>query len=130
MIRLLLLLLLCLPAQAATVYKWVDEQGRTHFSTEPPPRGQAAERIAVKRAPKEPARPAKAKPAAGGEFERLEAQAQQAQSKAETAYRRRKCGEARQARLQLETAAAAEAADAQRQTAVKIAERDIRRWCE
>jgi len=34
-------------AQMQTVYKWTDASGITHFSTDPPPKGQAAERIQV-----------------------------------------------------------------------------------
>ena len=34
----LLLLLLCLPVYAAQVYKWVDANGKVHYSDKPPPK--------------------------------------------------------------------------------------------
>jgi len=40
-----IVLLLCAPAQAAKVYQWVDEQGRTQFTQTPPPAGKEAQRI-------------------------------------------------------------------------------------
>lgn len=43
-----LLATLALPAaQAATIYKWTDDAGVTHFSSDPPPEGADAERIEV-----------------------------------------------------------------------------------
>jgi hypothetical protein len=35
--------LLCGDASSAGVYRWVDEQGRTHFGDRPPPTGDAQE---------------------------------------------------------------------------------------
>lgn len=34
-------------APAATIYKWTDDTGVTHFSSDPPPSGTDAERIHV-----------------------------------------------------------------------------------
>lgn len=43
-----LLATLTLPAaHAATIYKWTDDAGVTHFSSDPPPAGADAERIEV-----------------------------------------------------------------------------------
>lgn len=36
-----------IPAGKDTAYKWVDEKGVVHFSTEPPPEEQQAERLEV-----------------------------------------------------------------------------------
>jgi hypothetical protein len=44
MLRLLVLLLLAIPAHAA-VYQWVDENGKKHFSDTPPPDKRAAKDI-------------------------------------------------------------------------------------
>ena len=45
---LVLVAVLCAPAaQAAKIYKWVDENGRVHFG-EKPPKGQASEEIRIK----------------------------------------------------------------------------------
>jgi hypothetical protein len=43
----LALLLAGVPAQAGAVYKWVDEQGVTHLSSERPPAGVPYERVQV-----------------------------------------------------------------------------------
>ena len=43
-------------AQAATIYKWVDEQGTLHLSSEKPPPGVSYERLNVASAPSAPAR--------------------------------------------------------------------------
>ena len=127
---LLILLLLTAPVQAATVYKWTDEQGRTHFTSEPPPKGFLSERIQVNRATSEPRKKAADPHAVDPDFDKLEAKAKKAQARADDSYRRRKCGEARQAKAQLASAVDAAAEDVQRQAAVSIAERDIRRWCD
>lgn len=39
------LLAVGLPLHAATVYKWTDEQGNTHFSDDPPPKDVPALRL-------------------------------------------------------------------------------------
>lgn len=44
---LLLVLLIPLTAPAATIYKWTDGAGVTHFSSDPPPAGTDAKRIEV-----------------------------------------------------------------------------------
>ena len=50
LINCLLLTLLSSSAYASTIYKWVDPQGVTHFSTEPPAQ-QGSERIGMKNVP-------------------------------------------------------------------------------
>ncbi|MBA1145657.1 DUF4124 domain-containing protein [Ectothiorhodospiraceae bacterium WFHF3C12] len=35
------------PVSAATIYKWTDDTGVTHFSSDPPPAGTDADRIEV-----------------------------------------------------------------------------------
>ncbi len=40
------------PLQAAAIYKWVDEDGVTHYSQQPPPSGDAV-RVGVDRPPEE-----------------------------------------------------------------------------
>lgn len=50
----LALLLAAAGAGAAEVYRWVDADGKVHFSDSPPP-GVAAERLAIKSAPTDPA---------------------------------------------------------------------------
>ncbi len=50
LIAALLLTLLALPASAEKVYKWVDENGVSHFSAQPPPE-QSAETVDVRPAP-------------------------------------------------------------------------------
>lgn len=35
------------PVPAATIYKWTDDAGVTHFSSDPPPAGTDADRIEV-----------------------------------------------------------------------------------
>jgi predicted lipid-binding transport protein (Tim44 family) len=50
----LILGLITLPA-AAAMYKWVDEEGNTHYSQTPPP-GRPAETIAAPKAPPAPPR--------------------------------------------------------------------------
>ena len=48
----LLLMLLCLtPAMAEKIYKWVDENGQIHYSSQKPV-GQEAQTVTVKKAPK------------------------------------------------------------------------------
>ncbi len=60
----LIVLLAAAPASAA-MYKWVDSQGRVHFSDKPPPGAKArAERLNVRGA--EPAPAAEARPATAG----------------------------------------------------------------
>ena len=44
----LLAVLLASPAAVAQVYRWVDENGVTHLSSEKPPAGVKAERIDIK----------------------------------------------------------------------------------
>ncbi|RMD71644.1 MAG: DUF4124 domain-containing protein [Gammaproteobacteria bacterium] len=39
----LFFLFAALPAYGATIYKWIDEKGITHFSQTPPPQGNAQE---------------------------------------------------------------------------------------
>jgi hypothetical protein len=46
---------LAAPAQAATVYKWVDEQGTVHLSSDKPPAGVKYERITVASSSSKPA---------------------------------------------------------------------------
>lgn len=43
LISLLLLPALALAGEAASTYKWVDEDGKVHYSDSPPPEGQATE---------------------------------------------------------------------------------------
>lgn len=45
-------LALAAPLQADEIYKWVDEEGVTHYSQQPPPSGDAA-RVGVDRPPDE-----------------------------------------------------------------------------
>lgn len=45
-------LVLVAPLQAGEIYKWVDEDGVTHYSQQPPPSGDAA-RVGVDRPPEE-----------------------------------------------------------------------------
>ena len=48
----LLLLMLCMtPAMAEKIYKWVDENGQIHYSSQKPV-GQDAQTVTVKKAPK------------------------------------------------------------------------------
>lgn len=49
---LFLVLLIGVTAVSADVYKWVDQQGETHYSQSPPPQNQKAELI---KAPPPPA---------------------------------------------------------------------------
>lgn len=44
---------LALAAGAAEVYRWVDAEGKVHFSDTPPP-GVASEKLAIKSAPTDP----------------------------------------------------------------------------
>ena len=47
-----MLLMLCMtPAMAEKIYKWVDENGQIHYSSQKPV-GQDAETVKVKKAPK------------------------------------------------------------------------------
>jgi len=55
----LLALALCAAAHAQSMYKWVDEKGVTHFSSDPPPDGRA-QKIEVK--PQSPSPEAQPKP--------------------------------------------------------------------
>ncbi|MCE5264083.1 MAG: DUF4124 domain-containing protein [Deltaproteobacteria bacterium] len=41
-ITFLMMLLLSLPLSAASLYRWVDEQGNTHVTDSPPPAGSSA----------------------------------------------------------------------------------------
>jgi hypothetical protein len=50
--RLLLGLVLTVPAHAAGIYKWVDEDGVTHYGQEPPPTADAT-RVGVDSPPEE-----------------------------------------------------------------------------
>jgi hypothetical protein len=55
------------PVHAATIYKWVDDQGTLHLSSEKPPPGVSYERLNVASAPSAPARkPVGGAGAAGG----------------------------------------------------------------
>ena len=44
----LLASLFSLPVHADGMYKWVDENGRTHYSESPPPEGTASKKLDVK----------------------------------------------------------------------------------
>jgi hypothetical protein len=46
--------LLAMGASAAEVYRWVDKDGKVHFSDSPPP-GVSAEKLAIKSQPTDPA---------------------------------------------------------------------------
>jgi hypothetical protein len=46
-----LVLILCTPAPALAIYKWVDEKGVTHFSETPPPDGRKATKVQPKVTP-------------------------------------------------------------------------------
>ena len=52
--RIAALLALALPCQAQSVYKWVDAQGRTHFSDQAPPAQVQAETVALRGGPAAP----------------------------------------------------------------------------
>jgi hypothetical protein len=58
MTRIALLLIAFLPfAAAAQMYKWVDENGRTHYSETPPPDGAKVDKVDIKPGPATPAPP-------------------------------------------------------------------------
>lgn len=58
---LILPLVVALPAQAGDgVYKWVDENGRSHFSSSPPP-GAKANRLELRPSTPDPVNPSPAK---------------------------------------------------------------------
>lgn len=68
-ISLLLVPALALAGEAATTYKWVDKDGKVHYSDSPPPEGQATEAdlpplITVPATPASSAPPAEPEPAA------------------------------------------------------------------
>lgn len=51
MITLLVLMVVLGSAQAGKVYKWVDENGQVHYSSQKPP-GQDAETVKIRKGPK------------------------------------------------------------------------------
>lgn len=104
---LLLAVLVGSSAGAATFYKWTDAQGRTHFSSEPPPQNVKAERVQVGASER---RNSSRRDLPEDEFRRLEAQAQRVQAPAQSAYRARRCEQAR--------------------SSPTASEREIRRWCQ
>lgn len=125
---LLLLLLLACPLQAATLYKWTDAQGLTHYTDDPPPADRAAERITV-RSGKPEAPPASSAPAArDADWQRMETRARQAQARAERVYRQRRCDEARAA-TRAETASTAGQGPQRHEPPGRLA-KEIDRWCD
>ena len=49
---LILLCLLAVPVSAAEMYRWVDKDGRVHFSDKPPPDAVNSNKVTVKEAPR------------------------------------------------------------------------------
>ncbi len=143
------------PAAAATVYRWVDEQGRVHFSDRPPPGG--GERLEVRPAPAPGGAPAPRGGAEGGmeaagraerqrrllrafEAERREREAARARAAAERRRREARCRHARR-RLALyervhvvyETDAKGRRralGEAERAARIRALRAEIARWCE
>lgn len=134
LITILIVALTPLPLHAATVYKWVDEDGMVHFSDEKPPAGRHGDRISIgagedaaggrRKTPVDKRSPPKA------EQRPLKASTQGSQAKADTAYRRRKCRRATDTLAHLQAAPDADVQKAQRLAAEKVVRRDIARWCD
>jgi len=114
-ILLIALALVCAGAEAHTVYRWTDEAGVTHFSTEPPPKGVRAERIQLSGGGRSPRAAAPARVASGGG-----APASKSQSK---------CERLRLTLSQLLTVPDRSEDDPQWRAARDMVERDIARSC-
>lgn len=92
-------LALSAPLHAAEIYKWVDEDGVTHYSQRPPPSGDAA-RIGVDRPPdKEIARERREMKQTGERIEERREQRQEAEQQARKDADQREQREARCADL-------------------------------
>jgi len=98
------LLLIGAAGHAATLYKWTDDAGVTHFSQQRPPTGTDAERIHVK-------------------------SASNASRKASTGTRRIRCRDFRGALTQLRAADVARAERNRWQAAKRTARAGIAKWC-
>lgn len=93
-------LMLCAPLQAGEIYKWVDEEGVTHYSQQPPPSGEAA-RVGVDRPPDEEIERERREMQETGERlearreERREAEQQAQEKAAEREQREQRCADLR-----------------------------------
>ncbi|MDZ7787474.1 MAG: DUF4124 domain-containing protein [Halofilum sp. (in: g-proteobacteria)] len=93
-------LVLSAPLQADEIYKWVDEEGVTHYSQQPPPSGDAA-RVGVDSPPDEELERERQEMEATGERlearreERREAERQARTNAAEREQREQRCADLR-----------------------------------
>ena len=93
-------LALATPLQAAEIYKWVDDEGVTHYSQQPPPSGDA-DRVGVDTPPDEEiAREREEMEATGERLEaqreqRREAEQQANENAAERERRQQRCADLR-----------------------------------
>ena len=93
-------LMLAAPLQADEIYKWVDEEGVTHYSQQPPPSGNAA-RVGVDSPPDEEIERERREMEATGERldarreERREEEREERTDAAEREQRKQRCADLR-----------------------------------
>lgn len=90
-ILLFLVLLLVVVTLGAAVYKWVDEQGVTHYSETPPPSERKAKKIEVK--PPSPASGAEGGGGEGKSWQQKEQEFQKRQAEREEARRQQEAAD-------------------------------------
>ena len=149
-IALFSLLVFASQLQAAKIYKWVDENGQIHYSSQKPP-GQEVETVKVRKGPKvaapeaaeaDPVDPNEpVDPQASEETDaEAEAEARAQLARADAANRQRLCEQARQnlaalnnsvrvQRIDEKTGEAVRMTDDQRVSALARANQAIREYC-
>lgn len=106
--QLFLILFFVMLTVGASVYKWVDEQGVTHYSETPPPAERKAKKIEVK--PPSPASGAEGGGGEGKSWQQKEQEFQKRQAEREEARRQQEAADTaarREAKIKEERCAAA-----------------------
>ena len=137
-----LLILCAMPLAAQKIYKWVDENGQVHYSSQKPP-GQEAEKLNIRaNAPEPPAQPAEEEGEQAPEEEAEVDEATKAElAKLDKANRQRSCQQARNnlaslqnsyrvAQVDPDTGETVRLSDNQRAAALKQARDNIKEFCQ
>lgn len=140
----------CLTAQAEQLYKWVDADGKVHYTDQPPPAKAQTKPLNIKSQSSAPAQAAEGKPAAKTaaekeqEFRKRRVEAEEAGAKrekeqAEAKQKEQNCAAARgNLRMLQEGGRVAQydakgekvyLEDADRQQAVARAQKEVDSWC-
>ncbi|WP_395374291.1 DUF4124 domain-containing protein [Marinicella sp. W31] len=135
-----LLFLCAMPLAAQKIYKWVDENGQVHYSSQKPP-GQDAEKLNIKAHDPEPPAPAEEEGAeAPAEEEEADDATKAELAKLDKANLQRSCQQARSnlaslqnsyrvAQVDPKTGETVRLSDSQRASALKRARDNIKEFC-